>query len=242
MIDRYACSSPLRDCNPCKKAAWSAFFLITVIGIHSFWYSIAITVIMGIAAVGKGNVPWKIYRRLLLTPAAFLILGTTAMIWNISAAPMDFFALRIGMSYLTCSRRGLTEGCRLAASAMGAVSSLYFFALTTPMTDIFYVLQRIRCPDLLIELMLLIHRFIFVLLDTAQELDRAGKSRLGNRNMRTSIRFSANTVSMLFIRAVKRSYALYDAMEARGYDGKIRVLHTWERKREKTKNKDSDVK
>ena len=30
--------------------------------------------------------------------------------------------------------------------------------------------------------------------------------------------------AVLFIRAMKRSNALYDAMEARGYDGKIRVL------------------
>ena len=50
------------------------------------------------------------------------------------------------------------------------------------------------------------------------------KSRLGNRDLKTSLKSFGSMVSVLFIRALKKSGALYDAMEARCYDGTIRVL------------------
>ena len=92
------------------------------------------------------------------------------------------------------------------------------------MTDILEVLRKLHVPALLIELMLLIYRFIFVLLETASAITTAQKSRLGNRNYRTKVRAFGSMGSALFIRAFRRANALYDAMESRCYDGTIRVL------------------
>ncbi|HIX63077.1 MAG TPA: energy-coupling factor transporter transmembrane protein EcfT, partial [Candidatus Mediterraneibacter colneyensis] len=74
------------------------------------------------------------------------------------------------------------------------------------------------------ELMLLIYRFIFVLSETASAITVSQNSRLGNRDFRTKVRSFGALGTSLFILALKRSNALYDAMESRCYDGKIRVL------------------
>ena len=79
-------------------------------------------------------------------------------------------------------------------------------------------------PSLLTELMLLIYRFIFVLFETASSITVSQQSRLGNRSFKTRIRSFGKLGSSLFILALKRSGALYDAMESRCYDGSIRVL------------------
>ena len=71
------------------------------------------------------------------------------------------------------------------------------------------------------ELMLLIYRFIFVLFEISSAIRTAQNSRLGNRDYRTSMKSFSALVSALFIRAMKKSNALYDAMESRCYDGTI---------------------
>ena len=76
----------------------------------------------------------------------------------------------------------------------------------------------------MVELMLLIYRFIFVLTDCAGSISVSQQSRLGNRNYRTSLHSFGALASCLFIRSIRRSEALFDAMESRCYDGEIRVL------------------
>ena len=52
----------------------------------------------------------------------------------------------------------------------------------------------------------------------------AQKARLGNRDLKTSIQSFGQMASVVFVRALKQSDALYNAMESRCYDGEIRVL------------------
>ena len=99
-----------------------------------------------------------------MVPLAFLILGSAAVIVNISKTPLDAFAFPVGDWYITGSRDSVTDGALLWAVALSAVSCLYFLSLNTTMTDILEVLRKLHVPPLLIELMLLIYRFIFVLL------------------------------------------------------------------------------
>ena len=84
--------------------------------------------------------------------------------------------------------RGFGRGWNLGTVAMSAVSSMYFLAVSTPVTDVLGVLRKIRVPSLFLELMLLIYRFIFVLLGTAEGIMTAQKCRMGNRDLRTGIR------------------------------------------------------
>lgn len=92
------------------------------------------------------------------------------------------------------------------------------------MTDLLILFRKWKCPALIAELMLLIYRFIFVLLDRGKAVSIAQKSRLGNRDYRTGLHSFGELVSCLFVNSVKRSEALFDAMESRCYDGVIRVL------------------
>ena len=112
----------------------------------------------------------------------------------------------------------------MCATALSAVTCLYFLSLNTVMTDILGALRKLHLPSLLIELMLLIYRFIFVLFQTASAITVSQQARLGNRDFKTRVRSFGAMGSALFIRALKRSNTLYDAMESRCYDGSIRVL------------------
>jgi cobalt/nickel transport system permease protein len=92
------------------------------------------------------------------------------------------------------------------------------------MTDILEVLRQLHTPQLLLELMLLIYRYIFILLESASAITTAQSARLGHRDVRTSLKSFSTMVSSVFVRSIKRANALYTAMESRCYDERIQVL------------------
>ena len=224
MIDRLCYQSKLRYMNASVKCLYAVLTLVFCIAARSFPAAAVVFAVNWILTVWKGGIPLSSYIRLLLVPAAFLIVGTAVLIVNISDVPMNAFAVQIGSRYLTGSRESVTEALRVGAAAMASVSCLYFLALSTTMTDIISTLRKIHCPALLTELMLLIYRFIFLLMGTAGSLMRAQEARLGNKDLRTGMRSFGMMGSALFLQALKRANALYDAMESRCYDGEIRVL------------------
>ena len=148
---------------------------------------------------------------------------------------LGFFAFAVDFSYFFVKSDEMWERnmnrsaslafcCGMIITAMAAVSCLYFLSLNTTMTDILAVLRKLHCPPLLSELMLLIYRYIFLLLDIAYFISLSQDSRLGHKDFPTSLRSFAALAQTLFIRATEKSRVLYDAMEARCYDGEIHVL------------------
>lgn len=224
LIDKLCYQSKLRYVNAAEKFVYAVLSLAFCIVSRSAATEVLVFLVNGILTVGKGRIPLSHYIKLLIVPAAFLFLGTVAILIDLSRTPMDAFAFRIGEWYLTGSIVSLIRVCRLWFTALSAVSCLYFLSLNTTMTDILEVLRKMRLPALLIELMMLIYRFIFLLLETACAIMTAQESRLGNRDYRAKIRSFGTMASALFVQSIRRSNALYDAMESRCYDGTIRVL------------------
>ena len=86
------------------------------------------------------------------------------------------------------------------------------------------MLRRLHLPSLMTELMYLIYRFVFVLLDTHGRMREAAGARLGWRDFRTSCRSFGGTAAGLLLVALRKSRTYYDAMAARGYDGGLCFL------------------
>lgn len=224
LIDKLSYQSKLRYVNASEKLMYAVLTLVLCVLSRSVRVAALIFAVNGILTVGKGGIPLFRYIKLLMIPLAFLIIGTAAIMVNVSQTPLDAFAISAGKWYITGSWAGVHQGIRLCATALASVSCLYFLSLNTVMTDILGACRKLHLPFLLIELMLLIYRFIFVLSETAYAITVSQQSRLGNKDFRTQIRAFGALGSTLFVLALKRSNALYDAMESRCYDGRIRVL------------------
>ena len=223
-IDMLCYYSKLRYMNAMEKFTYAMLTLLFCVVSRSLVLAILVLIVNGILTVNKGGIPFSRYRHYLTIPLAFLILSTLAVIVNISRTPLDAFAFQIGSYYLTGSYASLYKGIQMILTALASVSCLYFLSFNTPMTDILSVLKKLHCPDLLVELMLLSYRYIFLLLDISFSISVSQDCRLGNRDFRTSMKSFGAMASVLLIRAMAKSGALYDAMEARCYDGRLLVL------------------
>lgn len=223
-IDMLCYYSRLRYMNAMEKFTYAALTLIFCVVSRSLAMAVLVLAVNGILTVKKGGIPFFRYWHYLMVPLTFLILSTLAVIVNISHTPFDAFAIPVGDHYLTASYASIYQGVQMILTALASVSCLYFLSFNTPMTDILSVLKRLHCPDLLVELMLLIYRYIFLLLGISFSISLSQDARLGNRDLKTSMRSFGAMVSVLLVRAMARSGTLYDAMEARCYDGRLQVL------------------
>jgi len=88
---------------------------------------------------------------------------------------------------------------------------------TTSFSEILRVLRRVRVPALLITTMALMHRYLFVLADETERMQRARASRTFVRGRRARWQTLATVVGQLFVRASERAERIYAAMCARGW-------------------------
>ena len=79
-------------------------------------------------------------------------------------------------------------------------------------------------PKLVIELMNMIYRYIFILMDTQAKMKNSAESRLGYCDFKTAVYSFGHSMSNLFVVSMKRASQYYDAMEARCYDGDLLFL------------------
>lgn len=225
IIDKLAYSSQLRYKSPFLKSAFAVGTLLICVAARSFVVSGIVLILMGCLTVFYSRTSLSHYIKLMTAPFAFLALGTIAIAVNYTSAPMDLISIPVGSHYLAVSVTSLTYAIRLIVVSIASISCLYFLTLTTPLLDLLAVLRRMHCPWIIIELMMLIYRYIFVLLDMALAITTAQNCRLGNRDAKTAIQAMGLMLSVLLVRALNKSSLLFDAMESRCYDGEIRVLN-----------------
>lgn len=224
IIDELCYHSKLRYENAGEKFAFAVITLCICVMSRSIAVACIVLASTGILTVFKGGVPVLRYMRFLTVPLAFLFLSTIAIMFHIKRTPLDLFAFPVGNWYITTSWSSFIYALQLVLTALSAVSCLYFLSFTTSIPDILELLRKLHCPKLIIELMLLIYRFIFILLNTASAISISQNCRLGNKDYRTSLKSFGMMGSVLMMRAMSRSNQLYTAMEARCYDDTIRVL------------------
>lgn len=223
-IDYFAYESGMNGWNPAFKVAFSIGTLLICISAGQLWVSLSVIFVMGYLAVCKGGLPLGRYLSLLKIPLAFLLLSGLAVACDLSTQPVGDWNVSLHFFYVTVTLQRLIFALLLTLKALGAVSAMYLLALSTPANELTGVLRRAHLPSILVELMYLIYRFIFILLDTHARMQDAAQSRLGYCGFRTACRSFGMTAGNLLVVALKKSGAYYDAMQSRGYNGSLCFL------------------
>ena len=98
------------------------------------------------------------------------------------------------------------------------VGVLVLLAATTPFAEMLGVLRRVRVPGLMVTTLMLMHRYLYVLVEESGRMRTARACRTFGRPGRGQAwRGLAGTLSNLFVRASTRSERIYAAMCSRGW-------------------------
>lgn len=223
-IDYYAYVSGMKHWNSQFKAIVAVAALLFCIGADKVWVSVLVFFPMSFLTVFAGRFSWKNYLALLRIPLTFLLMGTVAIVIGLSPVPYGDAYVSVFGYYLYLTKDGLWLAFRLILKVIAALSAMYMLVLSTPASEIICIFRRLHVPKIILELMNMIYRFIFVMMDTQCSMRLAAESRLGFWGFRTSCRSFGSTAGNLFVVSLKKAGVYYDALTARCYDGELMFL------------------
>ena len=128
-IDKLCYTSKLRYVNAGEKCFFSLASVILCIVSRSIPAALLLLLASTYLTVKKGGISIKRWLKYMTLPLAFLLLGTGAILINISRTPLDAFALPLGSVYLTGSRAGALQAAQLILTALSSVSALFFLSI-----------------------------------------------------------------------------------------------------------------
>ncbi|MDZ7956558.1 MAG: cobalt ECF transporter T component CbiQ [Aulosira sp. DedQUE10] len=230
-LDSFAYTNQLRDIPPEHKLIFAIATLVISLSTHPL-VQVLIALWMGIWIVIYAKIPAGIYLKLLIVASFFWLTSLPALMLNsvsitdlARVLPDSWLGLTLGHYYVYISHSGSEQALAIFTRALASVSCLYFLMLTVPFTEILQTLRRIRFPVLLTELLLLMYRFIFILLRTANELWTAQQSRDGYRTWRIGMKSLALLIVQLLQRTLQQYNQFSLGLEARGFKDEFRVWH-----------------
>ncbi|MDR2868885.1 MAG: cobalt ECF transporter T component CbiQ [Deferribacteraceae bacterium] len=223
-IDILAQKSRLRRVNTVFKICATIILLIIAVTASHYAVGMLLAVLLAVLTIAIGGLRLREYMTALALPLGFLLAGSLALLFELSPQPNGILSVQIFSSWLSISEDSLARATLVASRALGAVSCLICLSLSTPMPALIGALRRMHCPELVIDLMYLIYRYIFILLLIHHDMRLAARSRLGFRDYKTSIRATAAIYTNLLSRSYLFASKNFDAMESRCYDTGIRFL------------------
>ena len=223
LLDDYAHSNALRNTGPRLKLILGLGAMLLCISSVSPIAPIFIAITMSLITVGMAKIPGRFYSTLLLIPLTFALLSS-AIVAFMHGGGDQLFAFKIFGFILEIREDGANLALLLISRTFGGMCSLFFIALTTPMIEIFSVLKSLGLPDFLVDLSMLMYRYIFVFIDQAAVIRSAQVMRLGNAGIKSTLNSHAILSGVLFLRAWEQGERLIVAMDARCYDGKLSLM------------------
>jgi cobalt/nickel transport system permease protein len=222
-LDDYAQSNALRETDPRLKLLLGLGAILFCVSSTTPIAPLFIAVTMSLITVRLAKIPAHFYITLLLIPLSFSLLSAVVVAFMYGGGHQlfnfNFLSLNLGIR-----EEGANLALLLIARTIGGMCSLFFLALTTPMIEILSILKSLSLPEFLVELSMLIYRYIFVFVDQAAKIHSAQVMRLGDSGLKSSISSFAMLCSVLFLRSWEQGERLAVAMDARCYDGKLDLL------------------
>lgn len=162
-MDVYAHRSRLSGWNAPLKMAGSAVLLVLCVASPGARMPLILALVLcGMTAWG-GGLGARRYLALFRLPAVFMLLSALALLWTYAHEPEGVLSIPCFGGWLVVTGESQAMTGLVLARAVGAVSCLYFLSLTTPVPEVLSVLRRLRMPGVLLDLAILIYRYIFIL-------------------------------------------------------------------------------
>lgn len=173
--------------------------------------------------VFAAKIQLRTYFFLLLTPISFGLVSLLLMSLFFRYTDSPFYSFEILSHTFEVQKEGINMGLLVGTRTLAGSACLLFLALTTPMTELFAGLRWLRIPAVVIELAMIIYRYIFVFLEEAERMWLASRMR-GESNFRKKIEVFSMLTGTLFLRSIDQGEKLFLAMNSRCYEGETNSL------------------
>lgn len=224
-IDAFSYRNPLRGIP-----AWYKMVLTFLLGVITYashigvQMSVFLSLVIFLLSIVK--IPAKILLKWLLLPSAFLVLSLPPILIGVestNALRNDVFVsiFSIGDWRFYVSKVGIDLAYPIIFRAMSLFLCIFTLFITTPFNEILFGLAKLRVPQVLLDLLLSMYRFIFIFMGHAGELNIVIKSRQGNNTWRRSLHSFGLLIVQLFSRTFESYRRMSLVIESRGFTDQL---------------------
>lgn len=219
LIDKIAYESRLKSVSPILKTIGYFFLLVYMFASSPVFQGIGI-IVLGAITIYTSRISVVRYIKWLLVPLPFLLISFITIILTISTSQSELiFSTHLFGRYIGTTSSSLLMGYQLFFRSLGCLVCTYFYAMSVPFNQILYVLNRCHLPSYLIEITMLMYRFIFILIDEMLLIHQSQSMRFGYQTIRTSYHSLGLLLRVLFIQSMARYNKMMIALEMKFFNG-----------------------
>ncbi|GKT02947.1 cobalt ECF transporter T component CbiQ [Furfurilactobacillus entadae] len=224
-IDKYAYRNDLASWRPEWKALlWLVGMVIAFQPI--IWLKLIVLPIVMWATVHVVHITVHQYVKWFYALLPFIALSIIGIVVTVTPNHHEvYWGIPMFGNYLGIAKTMVPVAGRLSARILTAIVCTYWLALTTPFQQLIVLFQRLHFPILLIEETLLMYRFIFIFIESFEQIYQAQELRFGYANMRLSIHSAGILAKMLFEQVIINYQKMTYALDAKLFAGDFGV---WE--------------
>lgn len=178
------------------------------------WPALPLLFALCMATTRPAGVPIAHLLRCLRAPAAFIVLAAVTTAVTLDVAPIE----------LTIVSDDAARAVGLAARALTASAATLMFASTTPMTAVVAALRRLGVPAACVDVITVMYRLVFVLIDSVSVIRQAQVSRLGYATFRRGLHSSALLAAAVLTRAFTHARRLEVGLAGRDFGVALPML------------------
>jgi len=134
------------------------------------------------------------------------------------------WALDMYLFQITFSDSGIATASLVTLRALAGISVMLFFATSTPIPHFADMLVRFKVPKDFAELMIMVYRYSFMLMDEAGRMHLAAQCRLGFLGRMNTLRTYAKMMTGIFIRSIETAERSNVGMQCRNYQNSVGML------------------
>ncbi len=225
-MDTLAYSSRMIHWAPLGKLLFAIALLVVNIMTPSILVSIVVFIIGLIMMAYSTNFKVPFIIALFIGEAvliAFIGAGIISILGEVSEPAIwdtDFLWLHFHITVAS-----FNEAWMILFRCVAGIGVMIAFATSTPIPHLSQALRQIRVPIEIIELVVLIYRYGFLLLERMETMWNAASSRMGFNGFRNSINSAASIAVGMFISSFGMVDKAQIALECRNYRGYFPVYN-----------------
>lgn len=216
LIDQYAYTNQFKHLSPTVKILFSLLGFIVAIAFAQHAVHGGVILVMLAVTVFGAKIPLRFYIKMFSIPLFFILMSILGIIISFSydTAPfIHYFTL--GSLNIGITQAGIDSALMIFSRSMACISSMYFLILTTPINDLLSYLAKHKFPQIVLEMSLLIYRFIFIFIHETNAIITAQTLRFGYSGIRNSYQSLSALITVLFTRIFIRYDEMRYALECK---------------------------
>ena len=208
---------------------WDVRCKIVTILVYSFIIASLRHLAPAVVAVGISlfilmiaRVPFVKVLSRLLALSGFLGMLLVVMPFTVVMHPGDTVLVFGGLDWCGLDLRGLMLAATIAAKAVAIALLMEPLLSTAPLPVTLHGLSSLGVPEMATQMVLLSYRYLHVFRHEARRMSSGMQARgFSKHTDLETLRAMANFLGMLFVRSFERTERVFDAMRARGYNGRF---------------------